>query len=282
MNHTEEVAQTNNRMALRTAILAVSDINPESLNSELEKVLRLAKSLEEVTLEESEFISLIMLFNHTLSSTLALRIFKVLQSVLLTETQIMSFFDWNNRIDSPENIHKCINWSFLDKTVGMKRHYVMFLKRSLRSYRMIIPDVVRTFLLLLDDEDIIIRTRSYRELMRILKQEYHGWGRAQRREFRKRVAYFGPERLSILKAEYLGLRAKAREVRIEITPINDMFKIYVRLGHKIRKKPITISITGKQTQSFTGHRKHTTIYCKLPHPPKCIVYHNQTILAQKD
>lgn len=251
---------------------------PDKLQELKEKIA--VKSRMKIT--DKGFVSLISLFSHDLSPDCIRDIFQILLSAELTWIQLLSFFDWRNRVDSKEYIHRSLSWSFMDQNIAVRRYYSQFIQKMVVANRLLADDAIRAFLLLIDDEDLLVRTTCYIGLLKTVKHEMKKWSPEEKKKFRHKISYFGPLRLQMLKQECLEQIKKKKNVQIAVENLGSATRISVRLGSKIRKGT-EITVKGEDIAEYTtiAHQKHTVIYCAEKGRIECIVKRNGQVLLEK-
>ncbi|KAI5190872.1 hypothetical protein NECID01_1167 [Nematocida sp. AWRm77] len=278
----QDTEMLSERERFSKLVLSLSETIPSMVFKVLEDITQALERSSFVDLTNSEFLSILFLFNHRLSSVLATSVFQVLLKIRMTEIQVCQLFDWKRTEETAEDMYWVVNWSFLDKNAGIKQQLIPFLAKIAAKYTETIWDVLRTLFLLLDDENLAVRTRSYKGVYRVAKMQWRTWGEKERQAFRSGFRYFGPGHIKILRKECEEAEQRQKEAKIEISVIENFVKVHVMLGRKIRTADTIISICGKKETFFAGIRKHTFLYCKKENSIVCTVHYKHTLVARKE
>lgn len=251
---------------------------PEKLQELKEKIT--VKPQLKIT--DKGFVSIISLFSHDLSPDCIRDIFQILLAAELTRVQLLSFFDWRNQVDSKEYVHRSLSWSFMDQNITVRRYYAQFIQKMVVAYRSLASDAIRAFLLLIDDEDLLVRTTCYIGLLKTVKHEMKKWSPEEKKKFRHRISYFGPLRLQMLKQECVDQIKKKKNVHVSLENLGSATRIRVGLGSKVRKgAEITVKGEGGAEYTTPAYQKHTVVYCTEKGKIECIVKRRGKILLEK-
>lgn len=277
-----EAGEARERDALRQALLALPAASPEALSERVGQAgaaLARAGSLE---LSDEEFVAVLFLFNHRLSSVQAHSVFQMLLKVRMTDTQLVQLFDWKRAEEVSAAMYWAVNWSFLDKNTGTKQPLIPFLVKVAAKYPESVWDVLRMLFLLLDDENLVVRIRSYKGVYRVAQQRWRSWSQEEKQTFRSSFRYFGQGCVESLRRESQLLEKRQKEAKVDILAIGELVRVHVTLGQKIRGEETVVSVSGPGEKQLAGVRKHLFVYCKKHTPIVCTVWHKKTLLAQKE
>lgn len=240
-------------------------------------------------MEEGSFYTLLAFFDESPSRPMAVLLFRTLLRLPLSTEEVKSVFDWNNRIEAEAKPSKkggrrespMLTWSFLDKDVSMRRTYATFLGRLEKKYESVAVDAIKTFLLLLDDEDSIVRVKSYRALRQIYRRKSKkGTGSLDSHEsqmIRSGMLAGRNARAKKIKKEHAKLRKRQREVRLKVAPnpeVKGGLQIVATVGRKVRRNSevrVCVGYNGRLSafkccfRTSTFNFKHCTgaLCCKI-------------------
>ncbi|KAI5180163.1 hypothetical protein NEOKW01_0492 [Nematocida sp. AWRm80] len=243
----------------------LSSMPPSVLFKSLSQVYALLPGVSEMELNEEEFILVISVLNQRPSLFLISVVFRILKSVSLTRHQCNFFFDYHKKQKNEKGPYSNVNWSFLDLSVNIKRYLVSFINHLVSNYPVTVFKAAKMLSLLLDDEDKVVRIRSYKYLCGISREHKKEWSSKEKQQFYKPLRYFGKNGLSILKNEALATKNKDSLQSIRITPIKNILRVHIILGRKIRKRSPIITIKGNSTVKIPIVRTHTILYYNEPH-----------------
>lgn len=308
-------AMDSQRDVLRKSLLSLEYSPVELLNRTISYILELLKDVETVVLERDEFLSLISLFTSRPRHFIVTSIFKILLKSELDKDQVLLFLNCYQKQQPENGPYSHVSWSFLEKGAEIKHAFIAFLSKLVLSNKLA-PfkeekaysvkhspfagasgstespieadgissfDVVQVLFFLLDDENAGVRLKSYEYTSKIIKKEKKEWSAEEKQKFKRGLAYFGTGSLKVLKKEYRRIKKNKKEIKVKKTRFNDVVKIYVRLGQKIRQRNPRICIEyteNKDTKEITTQRKHTTVYIKYEAPITIIVKQDDNVLFE--
>jgi len=271
------------RLDLSKKIESLSKVGPDSFVRVLKAVEKEIKIFGKVVLSSSEFLAIMFLFNSRTHAEVVSGAFRILQGVEMTEEQVSLLFDWKRTEQSGGESYWHVNWTFLDKEIGTKQKTVKFMVEISEKYPAFVWDALHTLFLLLDDENVRVRAKSYAGLVKISKGWWKRWGPAEKKTYRKNMEYFGCNSVEIVRKESKRLEKKQKEAKIQITAISKNFiRVHVRLGREIRGESTRIEVKGAALETLRGQRKHTFLYCRATPSVVCTVYHTETPVATRE
>ncbi|KAI5188147.1 hypothetical protein NEHOM01_2537 [Nematocida homosporus] len=271
----------NDRHLLRQQITSLFNTEQMSLYARLLKIHSELKSLGPTELSEEEFVAIISLFNQKLPSYTTATIFKVLLMAEITPTQAGLLLDFSGSKRKVDGLYWNINWSFLDKSVQIKRYLVLFVKKLVKRSPYFSFEAARFLFLFISDEDVQIRVWAYIALCRIYRLLFQSWTPSQQEVFKKSARSLSSESLKILKSEYRRLRRGNTEVKIKAEKVGSLLRVIIKQGKLLRRTGVRIRLEEKETVEIASRRKYTTIYTKVPDKIVCSIFHNNTLLTSK-
>ncbi|KFG25729.1 uncharacterized protein NESG_01713 [Nematocida ausubeli] len=276
MNSTEDYA----RVLLTKSLTSLVYVPIEEIHNEVVKVAEKITNHPSLELFPNEFISLISLLNQRPSYFLIISIFQILSAIKLTNEQISVLLTCYHRQMPTEGEYSLINWSFLETPISIKRNFIRLIGNIVLNHK--IPkgepaegictsfDVVQILFFLFDDENKLVRLKSYKYACKIIRREKNTWSPEEKKKYRRLVRNFGKEGIKVLKNEHKAKKQMKEYVKIKKLVVESFVKIKIRLGRSMRKGNSTIRISISQNRQVKKKqntkkelkviRKNTVIY----------------------
>lgn len=263
-----------------TQIESVCGVSLRETLLSIEKTITLFPN--KVVLEVDEFLSLLFLFDTKPSFSTAASIFRILLVCSLTQEQIFILFSLNSDQREKNDLYWRITWTFLDRTVSVKRAFICFAKKLVKKEPNTAQKVIRLLLLFMSDEERKLRGKSYSGVCSIYKKYFNQWPEALQKEFKASAKCLGKETVRIIRKEYKEERKKQSKAEIEIEKLSLAIRVSITIGKKYRQRNTTYVLLqeeGSNVESKMAVRKKKTI---IYFNPECniicsIVYKNSII-----